>query len=92
MAFIRRGDNKMTLLGAFQQAFNQLHPDLRRDPGAKEELHLRTDELSDQLWQVVDKRREEGERELESIREDGAVLLACLLSRVLIDCWGLQAG
>lgn len=70
LKFLKRPDNKMVLVETWQEAYNALPEDLRRDVGAKEEFHARVDELSEALFAEIDGRRTEGEEELEKCRDD----------------------
>lgn len=61
LTYLQRLDNKQELLDQFVQEFNQFSdefPDLREDPQTKEELHQRCDVLSDELWEIVEERKE----------------------------------
>eukprot|EP00833_Pecoramyces_ruminatium_P006888 jgi/Orpsp1_1/1180920/evm.model.c7180000075125.1 len=68
--FLERPDDKQSIVTAFQEEYNQIEDDLRCDPEAKAELHQRTDDLRDKLWEVCDKRKEEAEQERGAIIED----------------------
>ena len=57
-AFWRQPDPKEGQLASFAAEFNTMQAPLRRDIQGKEELHLRTDALSETLWCTADKRRE----------------------------------
>lgn len=37
--------------------FSDDYPDLREDPQVKEELHQRTDTLSDKIWDIAEERK-----------------------------------
>ena len=61
LTYLSRLDNKQEILDAFVAQFNTFtdeYPDLREDEQTKEELHQRTDALSDELWEIVEDRRE----------------------------------
>lgn len=54
--------------------FNQFSddfPDLREDDQTKEELHQRTDVLSDELWEIVEERKEQSVDLRKQIMESG---------------------
>lgn len=52
-------------------AFTDEFPDLREDPQTKEELHQRCDVLSDELWEIVEERREQNIDERKKVMESG---------------------
>ncbi|OUM67060.1 hypothetical protein PIROE2DRAFT_58969 [Piromyces sp. E2] len=68
--FLERPDDKQSIVTAFQDEYNQIEDDLRSDADAKAELHQRTDDLRDKLWEVCDKRKEEAEQERSAIIDD----------------------
>lgn len=50
------------MLDEFVEKFNQFsdeYPDLREDEQTKEELFQRTDVFSDELWEIVEERKEQ---------------------------------
>lgn len=51
--------------------FSDEFPDLREDPSTKEELHQRCDVLSDELWEIVEERKEQNTEERKKIMESG---------------------
>lgn len=53
--------------------FSDEHPDLREDDETKNELHQRTDELSDQMWTMSEDRKKEAVDEREKIMTCGLV-------------------
>lgn len=62
LRFLNRLDNKQEILDEFVKSFNQFseqYPDLREDEQTKEELHQRVDVLSDELWEIVEERKEQ---------------------------------
>ena len=65
--FLRRPDEKMSVVRSFQKEFNEIDLDHRRDPRTVGELLVRADELRDALWDVCD------ERLAENVAERGAV-------------------
>lgn len=74
--YLHRSDNKQELLDQFVKDFNQFSdefPDLREDNATKEELHQRCDVLSDELWEIVEERKEQNIEERKKIMESGAV-------------------
>jgi hypothetical protein len=68
--FLSRPDKEQNLVDLFQAEYNSIDEDLRSDPDVKAELHQRTEDLRDKLWEVSDKRREEAEAERLAILED----------------------
>jgi hypothetical protein len=59
--FLHRPDKKQDKLDEFVFNFNKFSvdfPDLREDVQTKEELHQRIDILSDELWEVIEERRD----------------------------------
>lgn len=44
---------------------------MRDDEEVKAELHQRVEDLKDQLWNICDKKKEDAEKERESIMNDG---------------------
>lgn len=71
LRFLQRADSKMKVLEPFQEDFNKMQPDLRKDMGAKEELHQRTDELNEQLTAIVDERKQIAHDQFAQINADG---------------------
>lgn len=74
MTFLHRRDTKQECLDAFVLQFNAFsdeYPDLREDDQTKEELHQRTDVLSDELWEIVEDRREQNVEERRRVMEAG---------------------
>ncbi|XP_011059054.1 PREDICTED: sperm flagellar protein 2-like [Acromyrmex echinatior] len=63
MRFIDRPDKRQILLKDFQQAFNEIDDDLRKDLDMKCELHCRVDDFQKELWELCDARRYEAEEE-----------------------------
>jgi hypothetical protein len=58
---LHRLDNKQEILDSFVLLFNHFsdeYPDLREDDSTKEELHQRADVLSDELWEIVEERKD----------------------------------
>lgn len=68
--FLSRPDKEQNLVDLFQAEYNAIDEDLRSDPDVKAELHQRSEDLRDKLWEVSDKRREEVEAERMAIIED----------------------
>ena len=61
LEFLHTSDGKQDILDEFVKSFNEFsdeYPDLREDDQTKEELHQRTDALSDELWEIVEDRKE----------------------------------
>lgn len=51
--------------------FSDEYPDLREDEQTKEELHQRTDILSDSLWDIADERKDDNVEERKKIMSCG---------------------
>lgn len=61
LEFIHRPDTKQEKLEQFIKDFNDFSdqfPDLREDEATKDELHQRVDTLSDELWEIIEDRKE----------------------------------
>ncbi|KXS16769.1 hypothetical protein M427DRAFT_30893 [Gonapodya prolifera JEL478] len=70
LAEVLADDRKQELVEMFQREYNEVEDDLRADPDAKAELHIRADDLRDRLWEMTDLRREEAEAERVAIISD----------------------
>lgn len=70
MLFLERPDRKQEFVEEFQKEFNNIEDDLRSDPDAKAELHQRSEDLREKLWDLSDIRREEAEAERLLVVED----------------------
>lgn len=80
--FLRRPNRaRDDLLLAFQDHFNSVEADMRGDPAVKDELHYRCEQLSDQLWALVEHGKDESQRQLDVILADG--WLAASLARIV---------
>lgn len=53
--------------------FSDQFPDLREDEATKDELHQRVDTLSDELWEIIEERKEQHIEERKKIMESGWV-------------------
>lgn len=76
LCFLNRLDNKQEILDEFVKSFNEFsdqYPDLREDEQTKEELHQRVDVLSDELWEIVEERKEQAIEERKKQMESGNV-------------------
>ncbi len=51
--------------------YNNIPDDIRDDEEVKAELHQRVEDLKEDLWSICDKKKDEAERERESIMNDG---------------------
>ncbi|OMJ83099.1 hypothetical protein SteCoe_16018 [Stentor coeruleus] len=74
--FLSRPSEKEDFVIQFQQNFNQFsdeNPDMREDPATINELHYRTEELCNSLWDIVERRQHEAEEELKEIMKSGQV-------------------
>lgn len=73
--FLHNSDGKQAILEEFVDKFNQFtddYPDLREDDQTKEELHQRTDVFSDELWEIVEERKEQSIEFRKQIMESGS--------------------
>ena len=76
MHFLHRPDQKQEKLDFFIKSFNDFsdnYPDLREDDQTKEELHQRVDILSDELWEIIEERKEQSVEERKNIMQSGWV-------------------
>ena len=76
LEYLHTLDGKQEILDEFVQKFNQFsddYPDLREDEQTKEELHQRTDILSDELWEIVEERKDSAIEFRKKIMESGTV-------------------
>lgn len=74
--YLNRPDTKQVKLDQFVidiNKFSDEFPDLREDVKTKEELHQRTDTLSDELWELSEKRRDEAIEGRKRIMQNGWV-------------------
>ena len=76
LGFLHTNDGKQSILNDFVKSFNEFsdeYPDLREDDQTKEELHQRTDVVSDELWEIVEERKEKSIEFRKQIMEAGHV-------------------
>ncbi|CDW76374.1 sperm flagellar protein 2 [Stylonychia lemnae] len=76
LKFLHRPDQKQEKLDQFIKEFNEFsdqYPDLREDEQTKDELHQRVDILSDELWEIIEERKEQHIEERKKIMESGWV-------------------
>ena len=76
LEFVHRPDTKQEKLDQFIKDFNDFSdqfPDLREDEATKDELHQRVDTLSDELWEIIEERKEQHVEERKRIMESGWV-------------------
>ena len=62
LEFLQRPDEKQGKINFFKESFNKFSeefPDLREDEQTKEELILRANNLSNELWSIIEKRKDE---------------------------------
>ena len=74
--YLHNADGKQAILDEFVINFNQFsddYPDLREDDQTKEELHQRTDVLSDELWEIVEERKEHAIEFRKQIMDSGTI-------------------
>jgi predicted nuclease with TOPRIM domain len=69
-AYLERPDKKQELVDEFQSEFNAIEEDLRSDPDAKAELHQRSEDLREKLWELSDARQEKADSERLHVVED----------------------
>ncbi|XP_069563848.1 sperm flagellar protein 2 [Brachyistius frenatus] len=69
--YLGRPDLKQELVTQWQKDFNSIADDMREDDDTKADLHLRLDGLCECLWDISDKRKEEDEKERETLMTDG---------------------
>lgn len=72
--YLHRADIKQEKLEVFIKDFNEFsdqYPDLREDEATKEELHQRVDILSDEMWEIIEERKEQEIEERKKIMESG---------------------
>ena len=92
-AFLKRPDEKMSIVRAFQREFNEIDLDHRRDPRTVGELLVRADEVRDALWDVCDERLAENVAERAAVAADtwaadhakAAVAHYCALVQLELD-------
>lgn len=71
---MQRPDDKQDKLDNFVAEFNKFSedfPDMREDEQTKEELHQRIDILSDELWEIIEERRDQAIEERKQVKESG---------------------
>jgi hypothetical protein len=71
---LERGDNKQAKISEFVQSFNRFSeefPELRSDDQTKEELHNRVENLSNNLWNVIEEKKDEALNECHKIMTGG---------------------
>jgi hypothetical protein len=59
---------KQKLVHAFQAKFNSIDMEVRVMEELKREMHERTDDLRDQLWEKADEQRQAAEDERAAVR------------------------
>lgn len=72
--FLERPDNKQNKVQDFIDSFNKFSdefPDLREDEQTKEELQNRVETLSNDLWAIIENRKDEAIGERKRIMENG---------------------
>nr|XP_047123942.1 sperm flagellar protein 2-like isoform X2 [Hydra vulgaris] len=69
--FLKKPDVKQIFITQWQEEYNTFPEDMRNDEECKAELHQRVDDLCERLWEISDMRKDEAEKELLSIIEDG---------------------
>lgn len=83
-SLLKRGDDKMKVVQEFQEKYNELDPDMRKDQGTQEELHARVEEMKATLLAQVENKKQEMVEKLSQIRTDGWV--ASRANSLLFQC------
>ncbi|KAL4511584.1 hypothetical protein ABPG72_012429 [Tetrahymena utriculariae] len=74
LELIQRPDQKFMLMRQFQQEYNkfvELNPDMCEEDQTKEELHQRVEDLHDQLYDIIEAKRDEASEERNQIIKSG---------------------
>ncbi|XP_070194777.1 sperm flagellar protein 2-like isoform X3 [Littorina saxatilis] len=71
LSYLRRPDHKQEFVDQWQKDYNAVPDDMREDEETRGELHQRVDDLRERLWNICDERKEQAERERETIMNDG---------------------
>ncbi|XP_076462790.1 sperm flagellar protein 2-like isoform X2 [Babylonia areolata] len=71
LSYLREPDTKQDFVDQWQRDYNAVPNDLRDDPQVRAELHQRVDDLRERLWGVCDDRKDQAERELDTVMTDG---------------------
>jgi hypothetical protein len=72
LVFLQRRETKQQVLDKFVAEFNAFsgeYPDMREDDQTKDELHQRTDILSDELWEIAEDRKDQAIEERKKVME-----------------------
>lgn len=72
LTLLERGGDKRVLVVNFQKEYNQFvddHPDLIEEAHAKEELHQRVEDLCDQIFDIIEQKRDEYREERTKIMQ-----------------------
>nr|CAH8873488.1 unnamed protein product [Trichobilharzia regenti] len=65
--YLYRPDSKQHFVNQFISAFNALPNDMRADRETKADLHCRTDDLRDTLYEIIDESKQANENHLENL-------------------------
>lgn len=74
LEYLQRPDEKQGKINFFKESFNKFSeefPDLREDEQTKEELILRANNLSNELWAIIEKRKDESLEEYQRLQANG---------------------
>lgn len=71
LSYLRRPDHKQEFVTQWQKDYNSVPDDMREDEETRAELHQRVDDLRERLWNICDERKEQAEKERETIMTDG---------------------
>lgn len=69
--FILSIDGNVYFYFAPLQDYNDVSDDMREDEETKAEIHQRIDDLREVLWNICDERKDQAEKERETIMNDG---------------------
>ena len=70
LEYVRRPDDKTSIVEEWEAKFNSLPIEMRADDETKAELHFRAEEMRDQLWEICDNRKVECTSTKDSIAND----------------------
>ncbi|KAL8590470.1 hypothetical protein ACOMHN_011683 [Nucella lapillus] len=69
--YLRRPDHKQEFVSQWQKDYNSVPDDMREDEETRAELHQRVDDLRERLWNICDERKEQAEKEKDTVMTDG---------------------
>jgi len=68
--YLLQPDEKQSVISTFQNNFNTIPIELRSNQKVKQELHRRTEELKDTLWDMCDEKKKLAEKELDDHKKE----------------------